>query len=235
MPKKQRPGRVTQGASLAAEVWLKLDHAVKRVGGTNEDLERLNTDGGVTIIETMAIAIAAGGKQVATEPPPATVVAVPSIVRIVDENTRGITVRVNHDERILAFPGVGWATEDNRESRIADRTGMVEEEIILRCFGRDMSYEDVIVALAKETAFGEDGLEPVSPEELRDLLKITQADPNLPTPIAGLGVSWRHPGGHRHVPYLRGGAGRRVLRLADWFEYDWTGHWWFAVRRKSKP
>lgn len=157
-----------------------------------------------------------------------------SIICIVDATTRLVKVLVNHDERMLAFPGVDWATAERRETRIEKRAGSVEEEIILRHFGRDMYSEDVIASLAAETAFGADGLEPVSPEELRDLVKITQNDPNLPTPIAGLGVSWGHPGGCRHVPYLRDGAVRRSLGLSDWFVDDWSGGWWFAARRKSK-
>lgn len=157
-----------------------------------------------------------------------------NIVRIVNDKTRLVTVRVNHDDRVLTFPGVDWATRDKRESRIPDRTGLVEEEIILRRFGRDMSSEDIIAALVKETAFEAWGLEPNSPEALRDLLKVTQHDPNLPTHIAGLGVSWRFPDGYRFVPCLGGGLDRRYLFLARWFEYGWRGYWWFAARRKSK-
>lgn len=157
-----------------------------------------------------------------------------SIIRIVDEETRIVTVRVNYDDRMLAFPGVGWATEDRRESRIAERTGVLEEEIVLRRFGHNLPSEEVIAALAQETTFGEDGLEPVSPEELRDLLKVTQHDPNLPTPIAGLGVSWRDPDGRRHIPHLFGGTDGRCLDLARWFESGWLDPLWLAARRKSK-
>lgn len=222
MPRKRRPGVVAAGASLAADLWLKIDRATKRNGGTDDDLERLGTDDGTPIIEEIGKIVAAAGKtnQEVIEPAkPAT------IIRRINPSTFELKIEVDHDDRVDKFPGYSWATADRRRDRVPRRTGRECIMVTLRRFEKQLGPDEPWELLEREE------IDPLTPEEHRDLHKARMNDPDLPTPIASCGASWRGPGGHRYFPCLAGGAGRRYLDLV-WIHDGWNGDWWFAGCRK---
>ena len=57
MPKQDRSA-IVSGAGLAASIWVELDKAVRKAGGTDEDIHRLATPDGEETIRKIAVLIA---------------------------------------------------------------------------------------------------------------------------------------------------------------------------------
>lgn len=106
-------------------------------------------------------------------------------------------------------------------------TGVVEQEVILVDFDRDMESDDVVRELAAM------GLEPA---KLEHALAFGEKYPDVQRdrPVVFLGSVWTTPGGNRYVPYLDDWDDERELDLDDW-RSGWARHCQFAAVRKVLP
>ena len=119
----------------------------------------------------------------------------------------------------------GWVNNDiTQEHFPIAGSGKQEEEIVLFCFGKNISSGDAIAEMEKQ------GFRSARIEEL---LALGAAYPELQKqfPIVALGSVWRAPASSRRVPALDWSGGERGLAL-DWFGDDWGGSWRFAAVRK---
>jgi hypothetical protein len=102
--------------------------------------------------------------------------------------------------------------------------GIVEEEIILVHFDRDISSDDAEKELATM------GLEPARLEHAT-AFGAKYPDVQREYPIVFLGSVWTDPDGDRRVPYLDYWDGRRELRLG-YRDAQWDRIYLFAAVRK---
>ncbi|PIR72123.1 MAG: hypothetical protein COU42_02245 [Candidatus Nealsonbacteria bacterium CG10_big_fil_rev_8_21_14_0_10_36_24] len=119
----------------------------------------------------------------------------------------------------------GWVNNDiTQEHFPIAGSGKQEEEIVLFCFGKNISSGDAIAEMEKQ------GFRPARIEEL---LALGAAYPGLQKqfPIVALGSVWQDPVSSRLVPYLNWFSDERLLHLL-WFEGGWGGDWRFAAVRK---
>jgi hypothetical protein len=197
---------LTRGAGMAADVWTRLDKAVKAQGGTDEDLHLLAREDGQPMIDQIS-----------------------SLLVRASAATRNVyPITIDYGQTIDQMIEVG--KYDYRSDNIkADNfsiegEGKVTAQLVLVHFNRDISLKDAIKKMEQL------GLTPAKTEHLLAYGALHwQRDPEL---VVALGSSWVNPGGHRFVPALRGCSGRRKLGLR-WFDVDWGYGWRFLAVRKS--
>ena len=203
---KSKVSAMVSGAGMAADVWTRLDRAVKAQGGNDEDLHLLARDEGQPMIDQIASMLVRAGA--------ATRNVYPGVIdygQTLDQMIEaGKYDYRNEYITVDNFPITG--------------EGKVTSQLVLVHFNRDISSEDAVKEMAQM------GLEPAKTEHLLAYgAQHWQRDPEL---VVALGSSWVGPGGHRYVPCLRGGCGDRRLRLF-WWDGVWHGSWRFLAVRKS--
>ncbi len=125
----------------------------------------------------------------------------------------------------IALGKYDWVNSDITEEHFPMNIPVAYDvEYKLFHFGRDISSENAIKEMKKE------GFQPAT---LPELLVLGETQPELQKefPIVALGLMWRYPYGHRHVPLLYWRNVWRKLDL-DLFEHDWDGFYRFLALRK---
>lgn len=203
---KSKVAAMVSGAGMAADVWTRLDRAVKAKGGCDEDLHLLAREEGQAMIDQIAsLLVKAGAAQRQVYP-----VVIDFSQDIVQMIEAGHYNWKNDSINAANFPIVG--------------EGKVTSQLVLVHFDRNISSEDAVKEMAQM------GLEPAKTEHLLAYgAQHWQRDPLL---VVALGSVWVDPGGRRYVPYLYGDVGRRGLDLR-WWGADWSAHWFFLAVRKS--
>lgn len=180
--------------------------AVRKYGGDNEDIYRLATPDGETLVDKIGKLLAEAGQSV--------------------KNL--FTLAVDYSRSLEQMVGAGkydWMNDNITGNNFPHQSlGVVEQRCKLFHFNRSISSEDVITEMKKEgfipadtatlCVFGEK-----FPEKQREF------------PIVALGQVWRSASGDRGVAYLNGVGAGRGLSL-DWFDFDWSGDYRFLAVRK---
>lgn len=158
-------------------------------------------------------------------------------IRTINRNTKVVTIEVNHDDRIVeAVVNRYWPRGKHRKDYAPQRSGVEQVEIVLRRFNRKLSSKELF------KGFEQEGLEPCTFEEIRDLEHATKKW-GRPCFIAALGSWWYGPVGAFLVlciwesnRYLPDGPARYVyFELRDTTDIDgeeWDEGTWFACRRR---
>lgn len=175
---------------------------VQKLGGDDEDVRKLVTPEGETLLAKFAQMIV-------------------SVVR----QTFKVVVDYSRDLSQMIVDGAyDYVNSDITADRFPVKgEGRQEREIELFHFNRVISSDDAIKEMAAA------GYRPATIEEL---LALGQAQRELQRqfPIVALGSVWRCPGGGRDVPCLDRCSTERSLRL-DCFGADWSGDCRFAAVR----
>ncbi len=196
----------------AFQVFKALTDEVLNLGGDDEDLRRLESNGDLR--RKLAELIVGTTKEAAT------------ILKVVVDYGKSLA------EMIAAGKYDGYINPDITEKHFpipkipAGLPTKVELNLKLVHFNKVMTSDQVLAELKKQ------GLRPAT---LPELLAFGAAYPDKQRefPIVALGSVWRGPSGDRSVPGLWGCAGGRGLDLG-WFGGDWGGYYRFLVVRESR-
>lgn len=204
---KSKVSAMVSGAGMAADVWTRLDRAVKAKGGVDEDLHLLARDEGQAMIDQIADLLVKAGAATRNAYP----VTVNYAVSLTDMIAAGKYGYANEYITAKNFPIQG--------------EGEVNTEVVLVHFNRDITSEAVVTELAQM------GLEPA---KLEHLLAFGSKFPEIQRefPIVALGSSWVGSRGSRCVPFLDYWRAERRLHLYCWVD-GWSGNYRFAAVRKS--
>lgn len=198
---------VARGASMAANVWSKLDLAVKAKGGTEDALHNLDKDDGAPLVDVIAdILVKAELKT---------------------RNRFSITVDYSKSlDQMVAAGNYNYANPNIVAANFPiTGTGVVEKELILVHFDRFIESDDAVREL------NEMGLEPAGIAHAT-AFGAKYPDVQREYPVVFLGSGWVGPRGNRCVPCLDEDSRERSLYLDDWLE--WYAHYRFAAVRKVK-
>ena len=205
---KSKISAMVSGAGMAADVWTRLDGAVKKQGGIDEDLHLLARDEGQPMIDMIAALLVKAGAA-----------------------TRNVyPITVNYAQAFEEMVGAG--KYDYRNDCITavnfpiTGEGMVNYEAVLFHPNRDLESEDAVKEMTQI------GLEPAKTEHL---LAFGAKFPEIQRefPVVALGSSWVRPHRSRNVPYLDRWFGERDLRLIRWAG-EWFAYCRFLALRKKK-
>ncbi len=197
---------VARGASMAASVWSKLDGKVKAKGGTKDAIHVLDTPDGDGLLDAIADLLVKAELKTRNRFP----VTVDYAQPLADQIWEGKYGSANEYITSANFPLTG--------------TGVVESEIILVHFDRDISSDDAVAELNRM------GLEPAKLEHAT-AFGAKYPDVQREYPIVFLGSSWVDPRGDRRVPCLDGWDDRYGLHLGRW-HVGWSDLYRFAAVRK---
>lgn len=203
---KSKVSAMVSGAGMAADVWTRLDRAVKAQGGTDEDLHLLACDEGQSMIDIIAGLLVKAGATARNAYP----VTIDYVQSLQDMIAAGKYDYANEHITAENFPVKG--------------EGAVNAEVVLVHFDRPIESDDAVKELAQL------GLEPAKLEHLLAFgAKFSKIQREFP--IVGLGSSWVRPRGSRHVPCLREDSRMRSLDLYYW-DAAWPARFRFAAVRK---
>lgn len=203
---KKDVSAVVSGMGLAMSIVTALVEKARKLGCSDEDIHRLATPDGETVLEKMAELMVQAKK------------AVENIFRLL----------VNYDLKVEAMVKEGkydWKNNDiNAKNFPTERAGQCEIELKLFHFNKAMTSEDVIKEMDKQG---------YRPAELSELLALGAKHPDEQRkyPIIALGSVWRYWYGSRGVAYLRLDDSGRELRLYC-FDDGWHEDCRFAAVRK---
>ena len=203
---KSSASAMVRGAGMAADVWGRIDEAVRAKGGTEEALHQLARPEGGVFIEALADLLVRAELKTRLRFP-VTVDYAKSLEQMILAGKYGYA---NSDITVANFPITG--------------KGIVEEEIILVHFDRDISSDDAEKELATM------GLEPARLEHAT-AFGAKYPDVQREYPIVFLGSVWTDPRGSRRVPYLSRWSDERRLCL-DCRYGRWHRPFRFAAVRK---
>jgi len=192
------------GMGIALSLVQGLVEAVKKVGGSDDDLHRLVTEEGKPTLAKIAGLIAGIVRQT---------------FRVVVDYSRDLA-------QMIADGAYDYVNSDITADHFPIKgEGKQEREIELFHFNRTISSDDAIKEMAAA------GYRPAFIEEL---LAFGQAQPELQRqfPIVALGSVWRSPDGYRYIPCLRRCDAGRGLCLGS-FGPDWRGSFRFAAVRNA--
>jgi hypothetical protein len=203
---KSKVSAMVSGAGMAADVWTRLDRAVKAQGGNDEDLHLLARDEGQPMIDQIASMLVRAGAATRNVYP-----VVIDYGQTIDQMIEAGKYDYRNDNiTVDNFPITG--------------EGKVTSQLVLVHFNRDISSEDAVKEMAQM------GLEPAKTEHLLAYgAQHWKRDPEL---VVALGSSWVDPDGDRSVPCLDGSYEDRRLSLR-WWDDDWDDYWRFLAVRKS--
>jgi hypothetical protein len=189
---------IVSGAGLLTSFWTELEKAVRKLGGSDEDIYRLIKPEGGKIIEQIATLI------------------------VEDAKTGIYTVVVNYDQNIKEMIKAGnydWENYDiNDKNFPVVGVGQEEHKLVLVHLDK---------AVTTKEALEEIGRRGLLPAKLEHLLAFGAKYPEKQRefPIVELGSGWVNPDGSRHVAFLFEVVGRRGLRLRWGDPGDqWGGH-----------
>ncbi|MEX1997275.1 MAG: hypothetical protein WEA04_01165 [Candidatus Andersenbacteria bacterium] len=199
---------IARGASMAADVWGKLDDRLKAKGGTEDAMHILAKEEGAPLLDVIA-----------------------DILVKAELKTRNYPVTIDYGQSVEDMVKAGkydYANEDIVAKNFpVEGNGTVEFELVLVHFDRDITSG---AAIKKMEQMG------LVPCKIEHLLALGAKHPELQRQqysIICLGSSWVYPDGVRHVPCLYGYCGRRDLDLY-WLGDNWGDHWRFLAVRKPR-
>lgn len=197
---------IVSGAGLAADVWTKLVKAVRERGGTDEDIHRLATDDGGTVIAKFADLIVEIGDQAK------------NVFRVTVDYGMSVEELVRLGKYDSANPDI------NSQNFRTDRRGKTEVVIHVVPLDRYISLDEAVRELDKM------GLRPA---ELHELLAFGAAFPDKQRelPITALGSRRRSWDGPWDVPTLWGYSACRGLYLDWWISGVYPNYRFAAVRK----
>jgi len=211
---------LARGASMAADVWGKLDTKVQAKGGTTDALHILAKEEGDALLEVIADLLVRAELKTRNRFPVSvdyTGLTKNPDAWLAGQIAAGHYSYVNEHITVANFPISGTGLP-------AGQAGVVETEIILVSFDRDISSDYAVAELSRM------GLEPARLEHAT-AFGAKYSDVQREYPIAFLGSSWVHSDGRRSVPCLDRWLGRRKLYLR-WWPVDWPRRCRFAAVRK---
>ena len=199
---------IVSGAGLVAGVWTEINKAVRERGGTDDDIHRLATPDGASLIGKFADLIVANTKAAV--------------------NDFSILVDYTHSlAQMIAAGKYDWVNSDITDQHfpppsiptgLPPSTGSgqatkAELKVELVHFNRTISSNDAIAELKQK------GLRPATIHELL-AFGSTYPEEQRKYMIVALSSVWRYWDVNRGVPYLFSVGGRRRLSLGS-FGGDW--------------
>lgn len=186
---KQKVSSMVRGASMAAEVWARLDKAVKDKGGVDKDLHLLAREGGQAMIDQIADMLVRAGAATRNAYL-VTVDYTQSLARMIAEGKYGYVSKY-----VVAtnFPMSG--------------TGIFATDVVVVHFDRNIESYKAIKELEQMS---------IQPAPIEYLLALGAKYPDLQReyPIVALGSVCSSSDGDQYVPVLdRWYAERRLLLL----------------------
>jgi hypothetical protein len=198
---------VALGASIAASVWSKLGGKVKAKGGTEDAIHILDTQEGDALLDAVA----------------------DLLVRAELKTRNRFAVTVDYGtplDQMIAAGNYGYVNPNITSQNFPiTGTGVVETEIILAHFDRDIESDDAVRKLREMR------LEPAGIEHAT-AFGTKYPDVQREYPIVFLRSVWSFAGGGRGVPCLDDWRAERVLVLGGWGG-GWRGVYRFAAVRRS--
>jgi len=214
---KKDVSAIVSGGGLFLSIMTGLTSAVRKLGGSDDDIHRLATPDGERTLEEMA-------KLIVQTPSHTFSVTVDYGKSLPEMIAAGNYNWVNSDITSEHFPLTPPTAPvgSGPYRTLHDSPGTVTIELVH--LNKMVSTEDVLAELERR------GFRPANLAELL-ALGATYPDTQRQFPIIALGSVWQHPYGHRSVPCLYEDDGKRGLNL-DWIGYDWHARCRFAVVRK---
>ena len=204
MSSKLDKSAIVAGAGLAASIFIALVKKVLELGGTDEDIHRLATPDGETILGKVAEIIV--GK-------------VHQAFKVVVDYTKTL-------KEMVLVGKYDWVNENITQDHFPIQgSGKQEVQVALFHFGKIMASDQIIAEMEKQ------GYRSTRIEELL-ALGASQLELQRQFPIVALGSVWRGPYGDRGVPVLDRGDARRRLGL-HWLEHEWHESYRFAAVRNA--
>jgi len=201
-----KSSELARGASMAADVWHKLDKKVKEKGGTDDAMHRLACAEGDAILDMFASHLVK--------------------VEAVQNNRHPVKMKHASLQEAIDAGKYDYANDDitAKHFEMPDGEIVVDTEIVLFHPDREIESDD---AIAEMEQFG------LRPATLTELLAFGETYPETQRefPIICLGSSWVNADGHRYVPYLEYWNDGRSLYL-NWFDFEWYDYCRFAAVRK---
>lgn len=190
---------VISGMGVAMSVVQSLVGAVRKNGGTDDDIHRLTTEDANGVWDKIAKLVIETGKKFGEV----------------------FTLVVNYSRSLkdsIAAGRYDWVNSDITEEHFpveADEKETKEQSFTLYHFGKNMESDDVIAAMEK------DGKRPAT---VRELLAFGEVNPELQRqfPIIALKSVWVVRLGNRRVACLGSDSVKRGLYLS-WFDFGWSG------------
>ncbi len=206
---KSKASELVRGAGMAADVWTRLDNAVRTLGGNEEDLHLLARQEGQPMIDMIAGLLVKAGTAARNVYP---------IIGEYDEDygklftdliVLGNYGYVNNDITPVNFPGECISGFDG----------------VLVHFNRDIGSDEAVREMEQM------GLRPAT---MVELLAFGARFPDVQRefPIVELSSSWVGPSGNRYVGYLSSWSDERRVHLDGWAR-DWYAPYRFLAVRKS--
>ena len=203
---------IVSGAGLIAGIWTEIFKAVRERGGTDDDIHRLATPDGASLIGKFADLIVANTKAA----------------------VNGFPILVDYTHSLAQMIAAG--KYDSVNSNITDKhppppsilAGLpikAELKLELVPFNRTISSNDAIQELKQR------GLRPATPPELL-AFGATYPEEQRKYPIVALGSVWQRWDGYRFVPYLSSDGDRRGLDRS-FFGGGWRAGCRFLAVRES--
>lgn len=207
---KSTASELVRGAGMAADIWTRLDQAVRARGGIEDDLHLLARQEGQSVIDMIAERLVRAGAVARN--------VYPIIGEYGDEYSKLFVSLLEKGEYGYKNPNI---TPINFPGECISQF-----DAVLFHPNRDISSDDVLREL------DEMGFRPATMIELL-AFGVTFPDIQRDFPIVELASSWVDPDSVRSVGSLSYWAGRRSLRLHGWAN-DWNANCRFLAVRKSK-
>lgn len=204
MSRGNKKGEFVSAAGIIFEIIKKISDAIRTLGGTDDDLRRLLTDG--KLVKQVAELIMSGKKVVADT----------------------YKVIVDYDKTLAEMISAGKYSYDNKfryENFPIQGAGQHEVELVLVHLNRDATTKEVLEHLNSL------GLEPA---KIEHLLAFGAANPDVQREfrIAALGFVWVEMG-YRVYPCLSCEGGGRLLSVSYRDDGgQWNDNWRFLALRK---
>ena len=190
MSTSSKGSQLARGASMAADVWQKLDQRVKARGGTDEDMYRLANKEGEGILDMVA----------------------DHLVKMGAVQHKRYPVQSKHKslQDAIAAGKYDYANDYITAEHFKLKGEIVvDTKLVLYHPDRDIDSDNVVKELDQM------GLRPAT---LQELCAFGEKYPDIQRefPIVALGSVFVYSDGVRDVPYLDGWRARRALDLDDW-------------------
>jgi hypothetical protein len=200
--------QIVSGMGMGLSFVQLLVGAVKKAGGTDEDIHRLTTANVNGVWDKIASLVIEAGKKVK------------EVFTIVVDYSRSVKDSISAGKYDYANEGI---TKNNFPSAEHEK-GKKELQFTLYHFGRDVESDYAISEMDK------DGKRPAT---LRELLAFGETNPEFQNqfPIIALGSFWVNRNGYRYVACLFGFDSERYLCL-DWYDYRWDDDYRFLAVSK---
>ena len=217
---------IVSGAGFLSAVWTELDRAVRERGGSDEDMYRLNTPDGKSIIAKLAdVIVASNDKR----------------VDMVKSAYDHYTVTVDHTRTLADMIKAGMydyvnrdIVEQNFPIQRPDVIGAVAGGGPFRTQGVQITNTELVFVHLNKAATTAEVLAYMDklglrPARIEELLALGEKYPNIQRdyPFVALGSVWVDSSRYRGVPYLYRYGSKRDLNL----NWDETGNTWNDICR----